>query len=209
MKKQIVTILILCIVWSVNAGAQSVGIKGGVSLANGMYKLSSIRRQTHFFPGITLGVVGEVPLSESLYLNSGFLFIKKGAKRHISEIDEKIPVRYLEFPVNFAYKFDFSSWLLYFQTGPYAGVGLTAKRIRGDDKEKIEFGSELEQFKRMDYGVNFGVGVEISNNMQFGINYGIGVRNFSNRLDEKIRNRVLTITVVYPLEELISFIQYR
>jgi len=152
--------------------------------------------------------VGDVPLSESVYLNSGFLFIRKGTKRHISDVDEKIPVRYLEIPVNFCYKFDFITWKLYGQAGPYTGIGLSARRIRGDDKEKIEFGTELEQFKRMDYGVNFGVGVELDNYTQISMNYGVGFRNFSNRFDEKIRNRVLTITIAYPIEGIIDFIRY-
>ncbi|MBN2863777.1 MAG: outer membrane beta-barrel protein [Bacteroidales bacterium] len=208
MKKYIFAVIILVFILPPSAFTQSVGLRGGLSLANGMYKLTSIRRQTHFMPGLTIGIVGDVPLSESVYLNSGFLFIKKGTKRHISDVDEKIPVRYLEIPVNFCYKFDFITWKLYGQAGLYSGIGLSARRIRGDDKEKIEFGTELEQFKRMDYGVNFGLGVELDNYTQISMNYGVGFRNFSNRFDEKIRNRVLTITIAYPIGEIIDFIRY-
>jgi hypothetical protein len=59
----------------------------------------------------------------------------------------------------------------------------------------------------MDYGINLGAGIEIDNNVQFIVNYGYGFRDISRRYDERIKNRVLSFTVVYPLEELVYFIQ--
>ena len=64
------------------------------------------------------------------------------------------------------------------QAGIYAGIAI-CKIKRGNDKNKIEFGTELGQFKRMDYGVNLGAGVELYNNVQFLINYGFGFRDIS------------------------------
>jgi hypothetical protein len=207
MNKYLAPLLFLSLVLPLPSNSQSIGLKGGLSLAKGTYKYSMVKQQTHFFPGLSIGLSGEVPLSESLFLNSGALFIKKGVKRHIADLDQKIPVIYLEIPVNIVYKYDFITWKMFGQAGLYAGIGLSAKSKRGDEKEKIEFGTELEQFRRMDYGVNMGAGVELDNNVQFIINYGYGIRDISRQYDVKIRNRVLTITVFCPFEELVYLIQ--
>ncbi|NMD01762.1 MAG: PorT family protein [Bacteroidales bacterium] len=207
MKKYLASVLVLSLIIIQFAHCQSIGLKGGLSLAKGTFKYSMVKQQTHFFPGLSIGLSGEVPLSESLYLNSGALFIKKGVKRHIADLDQKIPVIYLEIPVNILCKYDFITWKMFGQAGLYAGIGLSAKSKRGDDKEKIEFGTELGQFRRMDYGINLGAGVELDNNVQFIINYGYGLRDISRQYDEKIRNRVLAITVFCPFEELVYLIQ--
>ena len=207
MKRKLLPLIILSVFLTLPAGSQTVGVRGGLTLAKGSYKYSMVKQQTHFMPGFCTGLAVEFPLSEPLYLNSGFLFIKKGTKRLISDVDEKIPVRYLEIPVNIVYKFDFITWQLFGNAGLYTGIGLSAKSKRGDDVEKIEFGTDLGQFRRMDYGINLGAGIEIDNNVQFIVNYGYGFRDISRRYDERIKNRVLSFTVVYPLEELVYFIQ--
>ncbi len=207
MKKYLAFLSLLSLIVSLPSQSQSIGLKGGLSLAKGTYKYSMVKQQTHFFPGLCIGLSGEIPLSDVIYLNSGFMFVKKGTKRHIADLDQKIPVTYLEIPATLLFKQDFISWKLFGQAGIYAGIGLSAKSKRGDDKEKIEFGKELGQFRRMDYGINLGAGVELDNNIQFLINYGFGFLDISRQYDEKIRNRVLTITVFCPFEELAYLIQ--
>ncbi|HPY67023.1 MAG TPA: porin family protein [Bacteroidales bacterium] len=207
MKKYLVFLSVLFLIVSLPVQSQSIGLKGGVSLAKGSYKYSMVKQQTHFSPGLCIGLSGELPVSDVIFLNSGFMFVKKGTIRHIANLDQKIPVSYLEIPVTCMFKNDFISWKLFGQAGIYAGIGLSAKSKRGNDKNKIEFGTELGQFKRMDYGVNLGAGVELYNNVQFLINYGFGFRDISGRYDEKIRNRVFTITVFCPFKELTYLIQ--
>ncbi|MCJ7446064.1 MAG: PorT family protein [Bacteroidales bacterium] len=178
MKKPLIFICLLNIML-VMVNAQSIGIKAGFSLAEGMYKLYVTKIPTSCIVGFPIGISGDMPISESFFLNSGFLFIKKGTKADISGAEEKVRIRYLEIPVNVVYKHDSVTWKLFAQAGPYVGIGLSARIKQEDNKEKVGFGPEADQYKRMDYGINIGFGIEVDP-VQIGINYGFGFINISN-----------------------------
>ena len=198
MKKRLIITCIGCIFFSV-VHAQVLGLKGGLSFAKGRYVIYEVESSTGSLFGINTGIVGEVPLSDALSLGSGISLIKKGTKSD----PYKIPVRYLEFPINLIFRIDFVTWKLFAQAGPYVGVGISAKK-KSNVTDKIEFGPEAFEFKRMDAGINFGGGFEI-NNLQIGANYGYGFINISHAYREVIRNRVFTVSVVYYIEDLGDF----
>ena len=201
MKKCLVLTCLVCICFTA-AYAQVLGLKGGLSFAKGRYVLYEVKSTTGSLFGVNTGIVGEVPLSDALSLGSGISLIKKGTNSDIY----KIPVRYLEFPLNLIYRLDFVTWKLFGQAGPYVGVGISAKRKSKESNitDKIEFGTEPSQFKRMDGGINFGGGFEI-NNIQIGANYSYGIINISHAHSEVIRNRVFTVSAVYYIEDLGDF----
>ncbi|HQH23645.1 MAG TPA: porin family protein [Bacteroidales bacterium] len=175
--------------------AQVLGVKGGLSFATGRYVIYEFESSSGNLFGVSGGILGEVPLSDALSLGTGISFVKKGARTDVY----KIPVRYLEFPINLTYRLDFISWKLFAQAGPYAAAGISAKR-KNNVSNKISFGSRASQFKRMDYGINLGAGFEIGN-LQIGINYGFGFLNISHAYREVIRNRLLTVSAVYYMED--------
>ena len=198
MKKCLVLTCLVCICFTA-AYAQLLGLKGGLSFAKGRYVLYEVKSTKGSLFGVNTGIVGEVPLSDALSLGSGISLIKKGINSDIY----KIPVRYLEFPVNLIFRIDFVTWKLFAQAGPYVGVGISAKK-KSNVTDKIEFGPEAFEFKRMDAGINFGGGFEI-NNLQIGANYGYGFINISHAYREVLRNRVFTVSVVYYIEDLGDF----
>ncbi|MGE4585757.1 MAG: outer membrane beta-barrel protein, partial [Mangrovibacterium sp.] len=87
----------------------------------------------------------------------------------------------------------------YAQTGPYIGIGLSAKAKSGGTEVDIDFGDGDEEIKRMDLGLNFGAGVEF-NMLQLGINYGLGLTDLENASEAKYKNRVFSITASYFLD---------
>lgn len=198
MKKRLIIICLGCICISV-VNAQILGLKGGLSFAKGRYVLYEFETSTGSLFGVNTGILGEVPLSDALSLGLGISLIKKGTKSDVY----KIPVRYLEFPLNLVYRADFVTWKLFAQAGPYVGVGISARK-KSNVTDKIEFGSEASQFKRIDAGINFGGGFEI-NNLQIGVNYGYGFLNISRAYREVIRNRVFSVSAVYYIEDLGDF----
>jgi hypothetical protein len=195
MKKRMILICLIGVFVS-GANAQMLGIKAGLSFADGKYKLYEMKMSAGSLFGVNTGIVGEVPVSQSFSLGTGVHLIKKGAKSDVY----KIPVRYLEFPVNLVYRIDFVTWRLFAQAGTYVGVGISAKK-KSNIKEKIEFGPEASKYDRMDFGINLGGGFEIDN-LQIGINYGQGFINIANGYEEVIRNRVVSISAVYFLEDI-------
>lgn len=195
MKKWLALIFLSCISFHI-IDAQVLGIKGGLSFAGGKYSIYEIESTDGSLFGINTGIIGEVPVSDALSLGTAISFIKKGTKTDVY----KYPVRYIEFPLNLIYRIDFITWNLFAQAGPYAAVGISAKK-KSNVTNKIEFGSEASQFKRMDYGLNFGGGFQIDN-LQIGMNYGYGFINISHAYKEVIKNRVFSVYAVYYIEDI-------
>jgi hypothetical protein len=193
MKKRLIFICILSALL-VTANSQTFGIKAGVSLSKAQWEYAGEKVSTSNLIGFQAGIIGEFPISDALFVNSGLLFSQKGTTVTLLDIDIKMPINYLEIPINLSYKFDAGGVSLFVQAGPYFGVGLSGKMKSGDAKEKIEFGSGDAQLKRMDIGVNVGAGVEIDI-IQLGINYGLGITGLSNDPEETLKNRTLSFSV--------------
>ncbi len=192
--KQKLTLICVFSILLANVNAQKIGIKAGLSLANAQYEYSGSSISTSNLIGVQAGLVGEVPISNEIYFNSGILFSMKGTKMSLLGVEIDFPINYLEFPLNLAYKYDLGTVKLFAQAGPYLGVGLSAKMKGGGQEETIDFGSETDQMKRLDLGINFGAGLEIKK-VQLGINYGLGLTNLSNDPDELMKNGVLSFSV--------------
>ena len=193
MKQKLLLICFLSII-SLSVNAQRLGIKAGISLAKANYEYTGTSISTSNLVGFQGGLIGEIPISEDLFLNSGVLFIQKGTKFSLMGLNVKFPINSIEIPLNLAYKYDMGGLKLFGQIGPYLGVGLSAKMEGGGELETIDFGSEIDQMKRIDIGANFGGGIEI-NKVQLGISYGLGLTNLSNDSDESLKNGALSISL--------------
>jgi hypothetical protein len=193
MKQKLIFICILSFAL-LNANAQRFGIKAGLSMANAKYEYTETSISTENLICFQAGLIGELPISDALYLNAGALFSQKGTKLSLLGMEVKFPVNYVEIPLNLAYKYDLGPLKLFAQAGPYLGYGLSAKMTGSGIDETINFGTEPNQMKRLDYGANFGAGIEIGA-VQIGANYGLGLANISNDPDETMKNGVLSFTV--------------
>lgn len=193
MKQKLTWIFVFSILIT-TANAQKIGIKAGLSLANAQYEYTQTSISTSNLTGVLAGIIVEAPISNVIYFNSGILFSQKGTKLSLLGVEIKFPVNYLEMPINFAYKYDLGTSKLFVQTGPYLGVGLSAKMKSGGQEETLEFGSGTDQMNRIDLGFNFGAGLEIKK-VQLGINYGLGLINLSNDPDELMKNGALSFSV--------------
>lgn len=193
MKQKLTWIFVLSI-FMTTTNAQKIGIKAGLSLANAQYEYTQTNIPTSNLTGVLAGLIWEAPISNEIYFNSGILFSQKGTKLNLLGVEIKFPINYLEIPINLAYKYDLGTSKLFAQTGPYLGVGLSAKMKGAGEEETIEFGSGTDQMKRIDLGFNFGAGLEIKK-VQLGINYGLGLINLSNDPDELMKNGALSFSV--------------
>lgn len=194
MKKLIVT----CVMIFTLSGlyAQRVGIKAGFNLAHANYDVEGLGITTTNLPRYQVGLVGEIPLTKTLYLNSGIMYTVKGVELSFMGEEIEFPVSYLEVPLNLQYKFDLGLARVFAMAGPYAAYGVSAKSKRGDNVENIEFGTSTNEMARIDYGVNFGTGIEFER-FSFGVNYGLGLPNLSNLEEETMKNGVLSLTIAF------------
>lgn len=194
MKKLFFTFIISLAVLS--AGAQKFGVKTGLNFANGDYEFNNASLSTSNLTGFQLGVVGDFPVSQDLYFNTGLLYSTKGTTLDVGAVEVKIHVNYLELPLNMAFKHDLGGVTFFAQAGPYLAAGISAKGKSGSEEEDIEFGDGDGEYKRIDFGLNVGTGVEI-NAIQVGINYGLGLVDVEQDADSKLKNGVLSFTLGY------------
>lgn len=199
MKRQIL-LLLLCLSVSTWVSAQRIGLKGGLNFANADYSSEGIDITTNALTGVQIGVFADVPFSLSglVNLNTGLFYTQKGLKMDFMGAEVKIPVNYLEVPVNINYNLEAGPLKAYVQAGPYLGYGLKAKAKAGGEEEDIDFGSGDDEIKQVDFGLNIGAGIEVSK-LQLGLNYGLGLTNLENAGDTKMKNRVFSVTVGYYL----------
>ncbi|HLN55668.1 MAG TPA: porin family protein [Bacteroidales bacterium] len=174
--------------------AQRAGIRAGLNLAHANYSVDGLGITTSNLPRYHVGLTGELPVWRSLYLNSGISYTIKGVSLSFLGSDIDFPVSYLEVPVNFVYKYDLGLARVFGMAGPYVDYGLKARSTKGGDVNEIEFGSNDDQIKRIDYGFNFGTGIEFDN-FSFAVAYGLGIPNLSNVTEETMKNGVLSFTI--------------
>lgn len=176
--------------------AQRAGIRAGFNLAHSNYAVEGLGITTSNLPRYQVGLVAEMPIWKSLFVNSGINYTVKGVSLSFLGSDIEFAISYLEVPLNLVYKYDLGLARVFGLAGPYVGYGLKAKSIKGSDVNEIEFGSNDNQMKRIDYGFNLGTGIEFDK-FSFVVGYGLGIPNLSNVADERMKNGVLSFTIAY------------
>jgi hypothetical protein len=216
--KNLVKLLAVILVLSMatESYAQNFGIKGGLNLANWLMKDDTDTYSDDFKMalGFNLGVTAEFPLTDMLSFETGLMFNNKGFAIKESmdffgetmEIKSKTTLNYIDIPLTAKATFGAGSTNVFVLAGPYVGFGLSGKSkstysYGGEsetDTEDIDFGSEDDQVKRLDYGLILGAGVDFGT-ISVGASYGLGLGNLLNNPEngEKINNRVISISVGY------------
>ena len=199
------------ITFAANSSAQTFGIKGGLNLSNIVIKIDGdkLDSELKMNPGFHIGPIMELDLNKVFSIETGILLTTKGFRINSTLSDEtgaeepykvKSNLYYIDIPVNAKATIEFNGFDIYGSVGSYLGVGIKGKGEfeLGDEKETstIKFGSD-ENFKRLEFGLTFGGGVEI-NRFLFGLSYNLGLTNISNNeYSQKLKNRVIQISVGY------------
>ena len=137
------------------------GVRGGINFA----KLSGTESdELDAHVGFNFGVNVDIPLLQSLYLQTGLYATQKGWKY---EDEEKANPLYLEVPVLASYRYNISDDVqLQFNVGPYFAYGVAGKckvSYMGEEEEIDYFGDDEDTLggKRFDVGLQVGTGVTI------------------------------------------------
>lgn len=232
MKKILVlAVLAVGMMFCANAQETTWGIRGGLNISNVADKYtgnvengeSKSDYETDFKSriGFHLGVIVDLGLSESFYIQPGLFFTTRGMKYKDSSEDEKYEekynLNYLQLPILASYRIALSDnvkW--HINAGPYLAYGLGGK-VKWEDSYDGEtekgdykaFGTSDEDadeddykagLKRFDAGLSFGTGISI-NKVYFGLTYDLGLTNIADKKewgdDYKLKNRNFAISVGY------------
>lgn len=188
-------------------GGVQFGIRAGLNLANVSaseddYSYSPDSRATFH-----VGVIADIPLMESLYVQTGLFLQNKGFKIKSGDegFEQTAKPMYLELPVLASYRYNFSDALqLQINAGPYLayGIGGKVKNEDGDYSGEYDyFGSDDDSYgvKRFDMGLQFGAGLTISKHYYLGVSYQLGLTNIADSADDdySLKNKNLMISVGY------------
>lgn len=181
------------------------GIRAGFNFANASVEADHKVYETSSRTAFHVGIVADIPIVKSLYVQPGFYLQSKGAKyEHIYRDDYAgsgyeltgSPL-YLQIPILLSYRCDFSDAVqLQVNFGPYFayGVGGKLKYENWDEGDSNTFsynyfGNDLFEtdsyydeeppftFNRFDCGLQIGAGVTFAKHYYVGFSYEFGLTN--------------------------------
>jgi len=212
MKKLFSTTLALLLGASLTAQI-TFGPRAGFNLTNISMKFSNISVDNNFKAGLQVGAVVDIPILEDFYairstdlfsIQTGLLLTQKGGRipNFLGPgMNSTVNINYLEIPLNQQLFVEIvGDTRLILQTGLHLGFALggtikteSSGRTQTQD---IEFGSNDNEWKPLNLGINLGVGVEFLN-FQVMAGYSVGFTNLSNISGMTMRNSGFAFTVTY------------
>lgn len=185
------------------------GIRAGLNFSNISQKyegdnvLSTFDSRTSFH----VGVIADIPLMESLYIQTGLYLQNKGSKNESDGEKQTVSPMYLEVPVLASYRYNFSDAAqLQVNFGPYLAYGIGGKwkeeYQHGDYTEEYDFfgdGEDNAGFSRFDCGLQVGAGITLAKHYYIGVAYEFGLTNISPDDEDgmKTKNKNLMVSVGY------------
>lgn len=160
-----------------------------------------------------VGVVADIPLMQSLYIQTGLYLQNKGIKLDYEEDGwyEKNSVNpmYIQIPILASYRYDFNDALqLQVNFGPYFAYGIGGKEKEEygydghtEEKEEYDLFGDEGAYKNFDCGLQIGAGITFASHYYFGFTYEFGLANiakneFDNE-DNKLKNSNFMLSVGY------------
>lgn len=215
--KNILKIFIILLISTITlqANAQTLGIKAGFNLANMKETVdaTTFSIDTKMKAGFHVGLMYDIPIKTYLSFEPALLFTTKGLK--IKEnilgvvLDASLNLYYIDIPLNLKGNFNIGEETnVYVAFGPYLGFGLSGKSKvyasylgqSESSEENVIWGNDPnnDYLKRFDFGLTFGAGIEFKKYM-FGISYDLGLTNISayQEDDTSLKNRVLKFSLGY------------
>jgi len=146
--------------------------------------------------------------SERFALMPGLQLIRKGGKINDFGDTERVRLLYLEVPVYALYRHELPSKAVAFGgLGPYFGYGLSGKvkyTFNGQTTTFDAFDKSNGGFRRFDGGLAFTAGYQLPSSLQFRLAYELGLANIETGLDNRTKNRALSLSVGYSLNKLFA-----
>lgn len=171
------------------------GIRGGVNFAKQSVSYDGYSFSPKNNVGFNVGVSVDIPMLESLYLQSGLYYTVKGYKSEEEGYTEKATPSYLELPILASYRYNFSDFTqLQINFGPYLAYGVAGKYKWDDGDEDEDFFDD--DTNRFDAGLAIGAGMTFGH-IFVGVNYDLGLTNILKDSDGSLKNRCLSINVGY------------
>lgn len=181
------------------------GIRGGVNFANMTVEEGNVSYSPDSFTGFHVGMAVDIPLLESIYIQSGLYYTVKGCKEEDGSETLTYKPSFIELPILASYRYNFSDAVqLQINFGPYLAYGIGGKvksEYKGRTEEIDFFGDEHDDnsvgAKRFDAGLQIGAGITLAQHYYVGCGYEFGLTSMGRNSDYKIKNKNFFISVGY------------
>jgi len=188
-----------------NAQKMKWGITGGATYSQVRVSDNETKDHTNFTPGFSIGLTGDLALSEHFSLQPSLQYLQKGGEKsgYLFTTQTKITIKlnYLDLPVNFIYHTSGKTGHFIFGAGPSFSYALSGKEKFATDQEKDEenfhFGSSDTTLKRFDMGANVLAGYEWNSGIYLQANFNYGLSNITNTSDDKWKNSYFGLRIGY------------
>ena len=182
-------------------GGIQFGIRGGLNVANMTLEYDKISQASDAKTNWHVGVIADIPMMESLYVQTGLYLQNKGYKVSEDDWEQTANPMYLEIPVLASYRYNFSDAAqLQINVGPYFayGIGGKIKDVEDGDEDKVDFFSEDGGYKNFDCGLQIGAGFTFGGHYYIGAAYEFGFTNIAKDSgDTKFKNKNWMFSVGY------------
>lgn len=208
MKRKALSSLVVLVLVTSGAIAQSAQIKAGINLANVTVSNDGRIDDSKQITSFNVGLIGDFPLIKNfLSVQPGIVYTGKGAKTQAGDESSGQYYRatsnpyYVEVPVNLVVKLPLSNEGGFFVgAGPYIAMGVAGKnkkegkflgvafksedaiKFSNDDPTTTDYqeGAGFGIMRRFDYGLNGTAGFE-TKTFVLGLNYGLGLAKLQSR----------------------------
>ena len=172
------------------SSAQEFGVKGGLNLYN---VNADNDDETDLKPGIHLGVLAHIHMSDQFALQPELVYSMQGAKGESDGNDIRVNMNYVNIPLMFQYMFDNGFRL---QAGPQLGFLASAKAKSDGNSVDIKDG-----YNTIEFGIPFGVGYISPSGFGVDARYHLGLSNIHENNDSKAYNRGLQVGLFYQFRK--------
>lgn len=188
MKKLVFTMSSIILMQLLHAQSVRWGVTAGATMAQVYTITDQEKDHSSYKPGFSAGFMADLPVGKSFSFQPGFQFLQKGGQEKMGDagtsIKTSVHLDYLELPLNFIYHGKSTTGHFFVGLGPtvaYALGGHAKIDYNGQvDDEKIEFGSDADKLKHLEFGANALAGYESKNGWLISANYNLGISNLFN-----------------------------
>lgn len=190
MKKLIFTLSLIGIATAGAFAQLSIGVKGGLNIANQKYSYQGISVSPDALMGFHIGGYVNIAPSEKFSIQPELLFNMVGSKIDFDGESAKTKLSYVSIPVMFKFN---PAPIFNIHAGPQFGFLMSAKQEDEDIKDGL---------KGLDLGAGVGVGVDLPMGLNFTARYVIGLSNIADDVDGtdvEVKNNVIQFSVGYRI----------
>lgn len=215
MKKQILFLLLTASVVAASAQTGRFGITAGATFSSTVSKVEDETEDSETKPGFTVGLTGDLPLTENFSVRPGLYFTQKGGKAEGTyggfSGESKTTFNYIEVPLNFVYNAPAGSGKFFIGLGPAIAYGIGGKTeykfsaggYNQEGEENVNFGNNEDEddLKPFEVSGNILAGYELANGVFISANYNLGLSNLviNGNDNNSAKNRYFGIRLGYML----------